>query len=59
MVQKLHIQLKGSENLITNLNIDKNIKNILLSFYLENELENPFNYQQALYKFKIYILIVL
>ena len=39
--------IKGSENLLTNLNIKKNIKNILLSFYLENELENPFSYQQA------------
>ena len=29
------------------LKIEKNIKNILLSFYLENELENPFTYQQA------------
>ncbi len=27
--------------------IEKNINNILLSFYLENELENPFSYQQA------------
>ena len=39
--------IKGSKNLMTNLNIRKNIKNILLSFYLENELENPFSYQQA------------
>ena len=44
---KTSYSIKGSENLITNLNIEKNIKNILLSFYLENELENPFTYQQA------------
>ena len=44
---KTSYSIKGSENLITNLNIEKNIENILLSFYLENELENPFTYQQA------------
>ena len=44
---KTSYSIKGSENLITNLNIEKNIENILLSFYLENKLENPFTYQQA------------
>ena len=40
--------LKGSENLFTNLSVDKNFKNLILSLYLENNLENPSNFYEAL-----------
>ena len=46
------LSLKGSENLFSNLSVDKNFKNIILSLNLENDLENPSNFYEALINLK-------
>ena len=46
------LSLKGSENLLSNLSVDKNFKNIILSLNLENELKNPSNFYEALINLK-------
>ena len=46
------LSLKGSENLFSNLSVDKNFKNLILSLNLENDLENPSNFYEALINLK-------
>ena len=46
------LSFKGDENLISNLSVDKNFKNIILSLNLENELKNPSNFYEALINLK-------